>query len=208
MKSIADFVPFVESQARTADTIEIQHAIRQALVQFMRNARPAIGVTYLKMECHQTDALIPVPECHKIVSLLGVYEAPERCVDKAIWTPEWREIDKSLWSMEDMDGGLRVLWFHQPQRKDSRVAVRYTWAIGRDAGCEIPDWLYEDYEPTITAGALALLHANPHMDQADPKFAERMRLVAAHGVATARARQIANMRGDVRPFGARHYFGG
>ena len=211
MKSIAAFVPFVEIHARTEATENIQHAVREALILFMRESRAAVGEMYMTAECRQEDLAFDVPSCQRIVSIIGVYEAPT-CQD-AVWTPHWRELPPTTpgahhgWWTDETDGGNETLWLGSPYTRKTNLAVRYTWSIKRD-DCMVPDWIYEDYADVIAAGALASIHSNPFVDQASPKLAASMQAAMALGIARARNRRVAQMRPGPRRAGVSNFWGG
>jgi hypothetical protein len=169
-RTIADFVPFVELEAQGAAQPNIQHAVREAVIYFMRNTRAAVGEMFIDMSACQEDAALLTDECHRLVWVESVWLAPD--CNKHRWTPDWERIaattlDQRLFHMmpgywvDDVGGPQTTLWLRTRRDKAPRtICVRYNWAIGRDA-CEVPSWIYDDYADVITNGALAYLHRNP-----------------------------------------------
>ena len=210
-RTVADFVPFVEITFAGAAPSTIQNAIRETIVTFMRETRAAADMLYLDAACGQVDHVLDTPECRRLVGVEAVYRQPPK---GGAWTPDWQmipmsDMTRSLagWWMDDTGGPNATLWVYPRSASPARYAVRYSWAIGRD-NCDVPEWIYEDYEPTITAGALAMLHANPQDQSSDLKFALMQNAAFTQGVAAARARRLAQYRGRKMRITTLNFYGG
>jgi hypothetical protein len=163
MKTISDFIPWVEFEAQEAPVANMQHAIREALIYFMRESGAVVEELFVTLPAGQDDLALAVPECHRIVGIDSVWTAP-RCTDTR-WSPEWTRVlaDDGVghgYMLDDTGGPLSMMWVFPRSNKPRKLCVKYRWAIGRDA-CEVPDWIYHDYAKAIASGALAYLHRNP-----------------------------------------------
>lgn len=163
MKTVSDFLPWVELEAQDTPAANMQHAIREALIYFMRESGAAVEEMFLDLPANRDDLAIPTEECRRLVGIDSVWVAP-KCSDTR-WSPEWERLPAMDgkgygYALDDAGGPLSMMWVFPRSNKPRRLCVKYRWAIGRDA-CEVPDWIYQDYAKAIAAGALAYLHRNP-----------------------------------------------
>jgi hypothetical protein len=162
MKTVADFVPFVEAEAQGAHTTAIQHAIRETVINFMRYTRTAVGELFLDLAPNQIDVGLLLEPCRRLVHVEKVSLAPKGAMGQ--WTPTWETLrattlDQRLFEMmrgywvDDAEGPQTTMWVNTGQdNRHRRLCVRYSWAIGRDI-CAVPDFIYHDYADVITNGA-------------------------------------------------------
>lgn len=186
MRTIADFVPFVRFKSRHDTEANIQHAVRESVIAFMRESRAAVNEVFLDVAavCGLNDALLNTPDCQRLVGIESVWLAPKKC-DTQRWTPAWEQVRNTdgvkmgdqffngiAYWVDDVGGPQTTLWLSTLESRKHTLCVRYSWAIGRD-NCEVPEWVYQDYADLITDGALAYLHDNPDDDNAASAFAGR-----------------------------------
>jgi hypothetical protein len=205
MKSVADIVPFVRFKARHDNEANIQHAVRETVIAFMRESRAAVNELFISIPttCGFNEALLETPNCERLVGIESVWCAPKNC-DSKRWTPLWDGVpnidvgqpelrfDSQLgYWVDDVGGPQTTLWLNSFERKTQHLCVRYSWAIKRD-DCLFPDWIYDDYAGVITEGALAYLHDNPDDDHAASSFAARMDLRFMQEAKALRERKRSN----------------
>lgn len=74
MKTIEDFEPFVLAYVPTAPQEIIQHAIRESIVEFMRETKVASASVEIATQERVNDYIIGVPDCRRIVKIKKVYQ--------------------------------------------------------------------------------------------------------------------------------------
>ena len=186
MRTVADFVPFVRFKARHDTEANIQHAVREALIVFMRESRAAVNEMFIDVAttCGLNEALLNPPDCERLVGIESVWLAPKKCTVQR-WSPDWEQVSNTdgiqmaqqfsnglAYWVDDVGGPQTTLWLSTAETRKHMICVRYSWAIGRD-NCAVPEWIYQDYADLITDGALAYLHDNPDDDNAASSFAGR-----------------------------------
>lgn len=197
MSTVADFAPFVEIKAPHAPTPNIQHAIRETLVLFMRKSRAAVDEVYIDVPCREREIIVTPKGCQRLVQIEHVFVDPS-CRPGSRWDPDWEEMVDSErtqggWWIDDVGGPNATLWLPQASYKEQRLCIRYSWSIKRD-NCEVPEWVYEDYANVIADGAITFLHQNPSDEQASVPFGSAMSQVFMDGVAEARRRKEGQYR--------------
>lgn len=197
MSTIADFVPFVEIKVPHAPTPNIQHAVRETLVSFMRMSRAAVDEIYVDVPCNEREVIVEPRGCQRLVQVEHVFVDPT-CRSGTRWNPDWDEMPDGErgaggWWIDDVGGPNATLWLPYSQTRAQRLCIRYSWAIKRD-NCEVPEWVYEDYADVIANGAITYLHMNPTDEDANLPFAERLSGVFMNGVAEARRRKEGQYR--------------
>jgi hypothetical protein len=196
--TVADFVPFVEIRAPFAPDVNVQHAVRETVIEFMRMTRAAVDEVYTDVPCHETEIVVDMQQCRQLVQVERVYQAPPMCGPSGRWDRTWQvlpdsEVHQYGWWVDDVGGPNATLWLGTPFPAKQRLCIRYSWAIERDA-CAIPMWVYQDYADIIAAGAAAYLHTNANVDGASVSFGARMREEFVRGVVTAKTRKVSQYR--------------
>lgn len=210
--TVADFVPFVEIRAPFAPDVNTQHAVREAVIEFMRTTRTAVDDVYVDVPCNELEVVIDLPECRQLVQVERVYLAPQSCGQLGRWDRSWQVLPSSEahgygWWIDDVGGPNATLWLGEASSTKQRLCIRYSWAIERDA-CAIPMWVYQDYADTIAAGAAAYLHTNTNVDGASVQFGVRMREEFTRGVVVAKTRKVAQYRARRLKMGNSTFFWG
>jgi hypothetical protein len=162
MKTVSDFLPWVELEAQDTPVANMQHAVREALIYFMRESGAVVDELFVNLPAGQDDIALTIPECRRIVGVNGVWTAPT--YGSSRWTPEWDSVramdgDGAGYMLDDIGSPMSTLWVLPRSNKPRTLCIKYRWSIGRDA-CEVPDWIYHDYAKAIASGALAYLHRN------------------------------------------------
>lgn len=151
MKTIEDFEPFVLAYVPTAPQEIIQHAIRESIVEFMRETKSASASVEIKTQERVSDYIIDVPDCRRIVKVKSVSKAMSSCgaID---WSILYGGEDGD-YSIELRSGDHPIIVLRDIPRKSYTLKIDYVWTIGRD-DCDVPDFIYDDYMSGIIAGAL------------------------------------------------------
>lgn len=137
---VSDFMPSVELMAPDAEPLQLQEAIRHAVVRFMTESQVFTAYWTIPVQECVDEYFIDLPECRRLVGIIGV-------------TRNGTPFDS--WARDDHEDVIKL--FDQPGPCDC-FEMKYSWKIGRD-DCEIPDKLYEDYLPAVQQAALATLHS-------------------------------------------------
>lgn len=154
MKTIEDFEPFVLAYVPTAPQEIIQHAIRESIVEFMRETKVASASVEIKTQERVNDYIIDVPDCRRIVKIKKVYQGRSSCGNIG-----WNELyggEDGEYRVELRAGGHPIIILKDAPRKPTKLRLEYVWTIGRD-DCDVPDFIYDDYMSGIVAGALIRL---------------------------------------------------
>lgn len=136
---VSDFMPHVEMLAPDAEPLQLQEAIRQAVVRFMTESQVFTAFWAVPVQDCVEEYYIDLPECRRLVGIVGV-------------TRNGSPYDN--WARDEHEDVIKL--FDQPGQCDC-FEVKYSWKIGRD-DCEIPDKVYEDYLPAVQQAALSTLH--------------------------------------------------
>lgn len=137
---VSDFMPSVELLAPEAEPLQLQEAIRHAVVRFMSDSQVFTAYWTLPAQECVSEYFIDLPECRRLVGIVGVTR---------------NGVPYDNWARDDHEDVIKI--FDQPSGRDC-FEVKYSWKIGRD-DCEIPEKVYEDYLPAIQYAALATLHS-------------------------------------------------
>ena len=181
MSTFADLVPFVASRVPLdVPVANIQHALRETLIDFLRRSRVATSGVYIEQPCNRSDLLIEPLGCRRIVRIEGVYEQPHCRGQMPMWDHSWIEIPQHDdfgpgWWIDPDDHDLTTL-FVPSMQKARRLYVRFAWTLPRDTTCDVPEWIYERFTNVIADGATAALLLAP---TADDKFDRRAALAQA-----------------------------
>lgn len=162
MKTIEDFEPFVLAYAPFIPQEILQHAIRETIVEFMRESRCASDTLDVETQEKVGDYMLEVPDCRRIVKVTSVMETPLRCSGRENWNPlvQGEEAD---YTIELRRGEHPIIVLNNPRNKPTKLRVDYVWAIGRD-DCDVPDFIYDDYMQAILYGTLVRLAMLPEQD--------------------------------------------
>jgi len=159
MKTPADFEPFILSYAPTIPSEYIEHAVRETVIEFMRDTRIAKATLEFETQEKVPDYMLEVPDCRRIVKVLNVHWTQAHCSGRENWaklrTGEFAEYEVQL-----RLGDHPIIILEDPPKKPHKVRVEYVWTIGRD-GCDIPDFIYEDFMSAVVAGTCIKLAMLP-----------------------------------------------
>lgn len=164
---ISEFESFIMPYAADAPSEMLQHVVREAVVRFMRRTRIAVESVEIDLQCGVREYLVETPECEKIVAI-------ERVLDACAWNSvraDWPSGDLPRPYSWRRDHHHPVVELQYSPKEDDVVRVDYSWTIGRD-GCEIPDFIYEEWEEAIKHGALAELLMMPGQEWTRPQMAQ------------------------------------
>ena len=159
MKTVEDFEPFVLAYAPFVPQEIIQHAIRESIVEFMRETRIANETMELETQEKVPDYIMEVPDCRRIVKVNSVEWTQSHCSGRERWE-QLQNGDDGDYIIELRRGECPIIVFADPPKKPHRVRIDYAWTIGRD-DCDIPDFIYEDFMQAIVAGTLIRLASLP-----------------------------------------------
>lgn len=137
---ISDFMPSVEMLAPDAEPLQLQEAIRHAIVKFMTESQVFTAYWAVPVQECVDEYFIDLPECRRLVGIIGVTR-------NGVPYPNWARDDH-----EDV-----IKLFDAPGPCDC-FEMKYSWKIGRD-DCDVPEKVYEDYLPAIQQAALITLHS-------------------------------------------------
>lgn len=173
MKNIADFEPFILPYAPYTPTEVLQYAIREAVVEFMRETKIAVDTIEIETQDKVSDYLLDIPECRR---WLGVKKA-ERGYTNCNGVTHWERIKGGEYGDYEVhlrSGEQPYLVLSDAVRKSYTIKIDYYWAISRD-DCEVPDYIYEDFMNPIISGAILRLANMPNHENL-------LRLVQAHQI--------------------------
>lgn len=214
MTTFADLVDFVTpSIHRDIPVANVQHALREATIDFLTRSQVATDGQYIALRCGQSDLLLEPKGCRRVVTIVGIYEQPH-CRGAQMWDRSWHELprgdDRYIgWTMDPDDLDRQTILMPS-LNKERRIYVRYAWTLPRDSTCTIPDWLYERFADTIVDGAVAMLLHNPVDGDKVDRSARRQQAAMSYELAINRARndKAAQEHGAYFKPDTRHFFGG
>lgn len=158
MNTVGDFVPLVIARsvlAEDAHETVLQELIRSTVITFMRESQSATDEYYFKPQCGVEDYQLDIPKCHNVVTIAKVTTGPDNQVSDRSWSVIRTKGDSRYgWSAE-IQSSPAVIYL-DTHTLGEVVCVKYSYSIGRD-GCEIPEYIYQDYADTIVAGVIARL---------------------------------------------------
>lgn len=157
MRNLSDFEPFVTLYTPDAPPVVIQHAVREAARHFMAASRLFWEFAHIGTQSGMGDYHIPARPEHHVLRVDGVFVPPSTAADGTLPDFRWHQLPICEYEIDRTDGPVIIRLRHHPS-VDGRLVVKYQWTIERDA-VGVPDSLYEDYQPAITAKALSLLYA-------------------------------------------------
>lgn len=163
MKTIADFEPFVMAYTPFIPTELVQHAIRETIVEFMRETKCASATLEFETQEKVPDYMLEVPDCRRIVKVKSASMTPTKCSGRENWQL-LHDGEYGDYQVELRRGEHAIIVLANPPKKPHRIRVEYVWAIGRD-DCDVPDFIYEDYMRAIVAGSLIRLSFLPDNQQ-------------------------------------------
>lgn len=159
MKTIEDFEPFVLAYVPYLPGEVIQHAIRESIVEFLRETRIATDVMEIETQEKVPDYIMEVPDCRRIVKVHSVEWTRAHCSGRENWQ-SLRNGEENDYVIELRRGDYPIIVFVEPPKHPHRVRIVYSWTISRD-NCDIPSFIYEDYMQGIVAGTLMRLASLP-----------------------------------------------
>lgn len=159
MRTVEDFQPFVLAYAPFIQEEYVQHAIRETIVAFMRESRIAKDHLTIETQEKVPDYMLEMPDCRRLVKVADVYMSPQHCSGRLNWT----KLETGEFGQYEVDlrhGDHPMIVIKDPPKKPHFVRIEYYWTINRD-GCDIPEYIYEDYMEAIVAGSLLRLAQLP-----------------------------------------------
>lgn len=162
MKTIEDFEPFVLAYAPYIPQEIVQHAIRETIVEFMRESKCAKDTMNIETQEKVSDYMMEVPDCRRIVKVTAVQESPLHCSGRENWRVLYNGEDRD-YTVELRLGEHPIIVLNNAPRKPTKLRVEYVWAIGRD-DCDVPDFIYDDYMQAIVNGTLVRLAMMPEQE--------------------------------------------
>lgn len=162
MRTVADFEPFVIGYVPYLPQEVVQHAIRESIVEFLRESRIVKDTMEVETQEKVPDYILEVPDCRRIVKINSVDWSQKHCSGRENWE-RLTNGESGDYIVELRRGEFPIIVLSEPPKKPHRLRIDYTWTIGRD-DCDIPNFVYEDYMQPIVAGTLMRLASLP--DQA------------------------------------------
>lgn len=159
MRTVSDFEPFVLAYVPYLPQEIIQHAIRESIVEFMRETKIARDTLEVETQEKVPDYIMEMPDCRRIVKIHTVDSSPANCNGRENWQ-RLRSGECGDYEIELRRGGYPIIVLQDPPKKPHRLRIDYSWTIGRD-DCDVPDFIYEDFMQGIVAGTLLRLASLP-----------------------------------------------
>lgn len=159
MKTIEDFEPFVLAYVPYLPQEIIQHAIRESIVEFLRETKIARAIMEVETQDKVPDYILEVPDCRRIVKTHFVEISPSHCSGRERWDALYGG-ENGDYRIELRRGDFPIIILSDPPKKPHKLRIDYSWTIGRD-DCDVPDFVYEDFMQGIVAGALLRLSILP-----------------------------------------------
>ncbi len=209
---LSQFVEMVrEKVPRNTPDANVENAVSEALNFFASRSRALVDEIYIDVPCNEIEISLDMPDCRRLIQIEHVF-IDEGC-RRARWTPEWEEVLPSElgglgWWTDDVGGPNSTIWVLPRGHRTNRYCIRYSWKLGRDKTCQVPEWLYEDHRMGIEAGAIAWLHRQPVDKEAQASFANIMEGVMAEDIAYARRRKEVQYRNRQLKLSAGQFLGG
>lgn len=159
MKSIEDFEPFLIPYVPYAPGEVLQYAIRESIVEFMRETKIAHDEVSIETQEKVQDYLLEIPDCRRFLGVKAAKKSLIHCSGRVNWEPIYSGED-GQYKIELRKGDHPFLLMSEPEYKPHRIVIEYYWAISRD-DCEVPDFIYEDFMHPIISGAIIRLAQMP-----------------------------------------------
>lgn len=160
MKTIAEFEPFLLAYVPTLPQELLQHAIRETIVEFMRETKCASGILEINTQQNVCDYILEVPDCRRIIKVKNVKLGSINCNGKEHWN-DLSGSEFGDYSIELRLGSNPIIILNSTPKKEGILRIEYFWTIGRD-DCDVPDFIYEDYMQAIVAGSLVRMASYPN----------------------------------------------
>lgn len=160
MRTVEEFEPFLLAYVPTMPQELLQHAIRETIVEFMRDTKCASATLDVITQENVNDYIIEVPDCRRIVKVKKVSQGTTRCNGAEYWS-ELHDGEFGDYKVELRLGSNPIIVLNNTPRKPGKLRVEYVWTIGRD-DCDIPDFIYDDYMQAIVAGTLVRVASYPN----------------------------------------------
>ena len=217
MTTIADLVSHVDYLIQDAPYSAVSNSIRRSVQRFMRESMAFTDTVYIKTQDGVKDYHLPIGECRVATHIISVKLTSNQCIDitEAVWStlPEVTDPTdpyghNSLYGywVEALGETNTVVNLQQTPKKDSTVAVTYSWILGNDA-CDLPEQFSTIYLDYIIDGALYYLLSMGGYDWSDPKKADEHEVRFNFGLNKARSDKKRRMSG-VLPMIGRPFLGG
>lgn len=183
--SVSEFEPFLTLFAPDAPPDVLQHVIREAAIRFMRRTRVAEDYYTIETQCGVRDYWMDLPDCRELIAINGIEpnEGAWPFFPGAGWQP-------NAWDWVK-DGRHPVIQFGFTPQEDKCYTVSYSWSIGRDE-CDIPDFIFEEWEEAVKHGALSELLMMPNQEWTRPKMAQYHAEMYRREVVSAKSRRWHN----------------
>ena len=155
MKSVADFYPLVlaASDIATDEHESVVHeAIRASAIAFMRETEIARDEMYIRAQCGVDEYPLDMPNCHILVGVRDVWIGGKASNDNPIKDDGWDKLHAGRHYNVDIHTTPNRAIYIDDAGKDW-IYISYSYSIGRD-GCDIPEFLYEEWAEAIVAGAV------------------------------------------------------
>lgn len=162
MKEIADFEAFILPYAPYTPAEIIQHAIREAIADFMRESKIAVDVLELETQDRVPDYMLDIPDCRRFLGVKTIERSRKHDCGRRFWEPMISG-EYGHYEIQLRKGNAPMIKLTDVHARPQIIRMEYYWAIGRD-DCEVPDFIYEDFMDVITAGTLMRLAKMPEHD--------------------------------------------
>ena len=217
MTTIADLVSHVDYLIQDAPYSAVSNSIRRSVQRFMRESMAFTDTVYIKTQDGVKDYHLPIGECRVATHIISVKLTSNPCINitEAVWSALPEVTDPTdpyghnplygYW-VEALGETNTVVNLQQTPKKDSTVAVTYSWMLGNDA-CDLPEQFSTIYLDYIIDGALYYLLSMGGYDWSDPKKADEYEVRFNFGLNKARSDKKRRMSG-VLPMIGRPFLGG
>ena len=116
MKTVSDFEPFVLAYVPYLPQEIIQHAIRESIVEFMRETKIARDTLEVETQEKVPDYIMEMPDCRRIVKIHAVDSSPIHSNGRENWQ-RLRSGDYSEYEIELRRGDHPIIVLQDPPKK-------------------------------------------------------------------------------------------
>lgn len=217
MTTIADLVGHVDYLIQDAPYSAVSNSIRRSVQRFMRESMAFTDTVLIRAQEGVKDYHLPIGECRIATHIISAKVTSNPCVNivDAVWStlsevtdptdPYGVDSSYGYW-VEGLGETNTVVNLQQTPKKDSTLAVTYSWMLGSDS-CDLPEQFSTIYLDYIIDGALHYLLSMGGYDWSDPKKANDHELRFNFGLNKARSDKKRRMSGAL-PMIGRPFLGG
>ncbi len=189
--SFEELIPFLSARVPKVDDLSAEHALRQAVLSFMKDSYLFKAQTVFYGQRGVEEYILEIPDGHV------VYDIGRQGVKK-----DGRPINF------ERDGNYEVIRIRNPHH-DACYTVDYNYHISPDA-CEVPESIFQKHLATIVSKAIVLLYTGDTTSYVSPQLFQIAQQEYANDIETISVRRIHNFSQSrprmKSPRGDRGYF--